>query len=317
MIKEPLHLILGSGPLGQSIAMQLAATGSRVRMVSRKGDIHLPGVETVRADISKSDEAVAVSTGASIIYQCAAPAYQDWSRHFEALQENAIQAAMHAGAVLVVAENLYGYGVAGHLLEGMPLSASTRKGAVRARMTKRLFKAHEAGDIQAVAGRASDFFGPGVRMSALGERFWPQLLKGKTIDWFGDADRLHTFTYLPDFARALITLGSSADMWGRAWHVPSPETLTVRQVTERAATLAGLPQPRLRRTPKLMLRLIGLAIPAAAETVEMEYSWVQDFIMRQDAWNARFGQSATPWDEALLATLAAFRGNANNGSKAT
>jgi nucleoside-diphosphate-sugar epimerase len=303
MTTDTLHVVFGSGPLGQAIAAQLAASGATVRLVSRSGTAQLSGVENVRADLMILEDAAAAATGAAVIYQCAAPAYQNWARDFERLQDNSIQAAMRSGAVLVAAENLYGYGAAGHLHEGLPLAATTRKGALRARLTQRLFQAHQAGDIRTVAGRASDFFGPGVRMSALGDRFWPVLLKGRTIDWFGDPDRLHTFTYLPDFARALITLGTSPDAWGRAWHVPSPETLTVRDVAARATELAGLPQPTFRRTPKLMLRLVGLVVPAAGETVEMGYSWVQDFVMMQDAWDARFGIPATPWDEALQATI--------------
>lgn len=202
--------------------------------------------------------------------------------------------------MLVVAENLYGYGVAGRLSEAMPLSATTRKGAIRARMSHRLFEAHEKGVIRAVSGRAGDFFGPGVRTSSLGDRFWPDLLRGKAVNWFGDPDARHSFTYVPDFVRALIALGAAADSHGRAWHVGSPEVLTPRTIAYRAAALAGASAPKLRRTPKIVLRLVGLAVPAAGEVVEMEYSYAHDFVMAHDDW------TATGWDEALTATIGSW-----------
>jgi nucleoside-diphosphate-sugar epimerase len=301
------HLVFGAGALGIEIARQLAARGTKVRLATRRGDARLPGVEPIRADLADPASAIVAAKGADVIHFCAAPAYHDWARSFPALQEGAIAAARHSDAVLVAAENLYGYGVAGELTEALPLAARTRKGAVRARMSHRLFEAHERGEIRAVSARASDFFGPTVRQSALGERFWPGLLAGKPVDWFGDPDACHSFTYLPDFAAALIALGGARDAWGRAWHVPCPETRTVREVARHAAALARLPPPRLRRTPKLMLRLIGLAIPAAGEMVEMEYAFAEDFVVRQDDWDRRFGQSATAWEDALRETLEAWQ----------
>jgi nucleoside-diphosphate-sugar epimerase len=307
MTAQQTHVVFGAGVLGREVARQLTATGAVVRLVTRSGSAHLPGLEPRAADLSDPAGAIAAAKGADVLYFCAAPPYQDWSRSFMALQEGAIAAARQTGAVLVAAENLYGYGVAGRLTEDLPLTATTRKGAVRARMSHRLFEAHAGGEIRAVSGRASDFFGPGVRMSAIGDRFWPDLLKGKPVNWFGDPDARHSFTYLPDFARALIALGAAEDAHGRAWHVGSPDVLTPRAVATRAASLAGAPAPKLRRTPKLLLRLVGLAIPAAGEMVEMEYSFASDFVMAHDDWTGRFGQTATPWDKALSATLASWQ----------
>ncbi|NJS37756.1 MAG: hypothetical protein HC783_00715 [Rhodobacteraceae bacterium] len=102
-------------------------------------------------DLTSATKAAA---GADVICFCAARAYPNWTKSFYALQEAAIAAARKTGAVLVAAENLYGYGVAGTLHEGLPLTATTCKGAVRARMSKRPFAAHDGDKIRAVFGRA-------------------------------------------------------------------------------------------------------------------------------------------------------------------
>lgn len=178
-----IHVVCGAGVLGREIARQLSTNGATVRLVTRSGTPLIPGVEPVKADLSDPASAMAAAKNADAIYFCAAPPYQDWSRRFMALQDGAIAAARHSGAVLVAAENLYGYGVAGELTEALPLLAKTRKGVVRARMSHRLFEGSAARKIRAFSGRASDFFGPGVRQSSLGDRYWPNLLQGKPISW--------------------------------------------------------------------------------------------------------------------------------------
>ena len=158
----------------------------------------------------------------SAIYHCAAPPYHKWVAAFPALQKAALAAAEATGAVLIASENLYGYGVAGTLTEDMPLTAATRKGALTGAVYREsLLAAHASGRAQCVAGRATDFFGPGVRVSALGERFWPALLAGKPVDWVGDPDARHSFAYLPDLAAAYVTLAQTPSALGRAWHSTS------------------------------------------------------------------------------------------------
>ncbi len=303
------HVVFGAGPLGREVTRQLLEAGATVRLVSRSGSNDLPGAESVAADLIDPASAISAARGADVIYFCAAPAYTEWARTFMALQEGAIAAARQTGAVLVVAENLYGYGVAGELFETMPLSAATSKGGVRARMSHRLFEAHRGEEIRAVSGRASDFFGPEVKQSALGDRFWPELLSGRTINWFGNPDALHSFTYLPDFARALINLGARAEALGRPWHVPSLLPMPLRAFAAHAAKIAGVGDPKIRRTPRAILRAISLFNRDAGELLEMEYSFVRDFVIRDDDWRAAFDVEPTNMEAAIEATIEAWRGS--------
>lgn len=303
----PLHVVIGPGILGQTIATQLCTQGARVRLVSRSGrTAGVAGVETVAADVMVPEQAVRACEGAAVIYQCGAPAYQNWQKEFPVFQDNIIRGAARAGAVLVAAENLYGYGIAGTLTEDLPLTATTRKGRTRALMTRRLFEAHAKGDLRAVAGRAADFLGPNVHVSAMGERLWPRLLDGKPVDWFGNPDVVHSLTYVPDFARALIRLGQEDRMWGRAWHVPSPAPRTPRDVIGQAAAMVGLAAPRIRILPKWLLRGVGMFNPAAGELVEMAYSFDAPFVMDDSAYRGATGETATGWDTALVATLGSW-----------
>ncbi|MEL7098740.1 MAG: NAD-dependent epimerase/dehydratase family protein [Pseudomonadota bacterium] len=308
-IAPGLHVVLGAGPVGQEVAREiLRHAGTKVRLVARSAHVPTQDRLTVmQADLSDRDAAVAACASAKTVTFALAPPYTRWPNLFPTLQANAMAGAQAAEAVLVAVENLYGYGVVGRLTEDVPLSAQTRKGAVRAAMSGTLFAAHRKGQVRAVAARASDLFGPHMAVSALGERVWPNLIAGKPIDWLGDPDALHSFTYLPDFARALVRLGAEDRAWGRAWHVPSPPDLSPRQVITRACELAQTPPTRIRRIPKLMLSALGLVSPLMREVGEMAYQFEGGFQMDWSDWAEMFPDRPTDWDTALTATLKAWR----------
>ncbi|CAM5611514.1 MULTISPECIES: NAD-dependent epimerase/dehydratase family protein [Alphaproteobacteria] len=308
MNSHDLHVVIGQGPVGKAVVSSLLLQGARVRTVTRSSrSARHAGVEVHVGDVSRREDAISACAGATVVYQCAAPPYQSWSMMFPKLQASVLEGSARAGAVLVAAENLYGYGVAGTLDENLPLIATTRKGKVRADLSRQLIEAHQRGDVRTVTGRAADFLGPGVRQSAFGERVWPNLLKGKAIGWFGNADMLHSVTYVPDFAQALIRLGREERAWGRAWHVPSPPALTPREILTRAAEIANAPAPKICRVPRFVLRTIGLFAPAASEVIEMAYSYEAPFIISDKAYTETFGVRATDWDDALTATLESWQ----------
>ena len=304
-----LHVVLGAGPVGRAVAAELLRhDGTRVRLVSRSGggDDRAPRLERAAADLSDPARAVSACAGAVTVTFAAAPAYTRWPEDFPALQEAAIRGTAEAGAVLVAVENLYAYGRAGTLREGAPLAATTRKGRVRAAMSAHLLAAHATGDLRATAGRASDLFGPGMAVSALGERVWPTLLAGGKVGWIGDPDAPHSFTYLPDYARALVRLGAEPAAWGRTWHVPSPPDRSARAILAEAAALAGVAPPRVRRMPGLALWLMARVSPLLREVEEMAYQFEAPFRTDASDFAAAFGQPATPWDAALAETLRAW-----------
>jgi nucleoside-diphosphate-sugar epimerase len=296
------HVVLGAGPVGRAVVTALASRGIEPAVVTRSG-ASVPGATSRRADLADPVQAAAAVDGAAVVFQCAQPPYHRWPEEFPTLQAHAVDAAMSADALLVVAENLYGYGpVDGPISQDLPLSATTRKGAVRAQMWRDLQEAHEGGRLRAVAARASDFFGPGVGDSAVGRRFFGPLARGKVVRVAGDPDRLHTYTFVADFGEALVRLSETPASWGQAWHVPNAPTVTTRAFAEQAAELAGTTL-RLRGTPRWQLRLLGRFVPAVGEIVEMLYEFEKDFVVDHTPYAALLGDHATPLDEALAATL--------------
>src|SRR5919108_4026782 len=189
---------------------ELVAKGKRVRIVSRSGKIAAPsGVEAAAADATDPSATRACCAGASVVYNCTNAPYTAWPEQFPPLQAGVLAGAVAAGAKLVVMENMYMYGPTDGrpLTEDLPYAATSRKGRTRARMAEELLAAHASGTLRVAIGRASDFFGPGVRSSAAGEQIFARGVAGKAAQVIGDPDMPHSYTYVPDIGKGLVILG--------------------------------------------------------------------------------------------------------------
>ncbi|MBC8162294.1 MAG: NAD-dependent epimerase/dehydratase family protein [Roseiflexaceae bacterium] len=304
-----LHVVFGTGPVGRAVIDALARRGKRVRAVNRRGvAVEALGVETVAGDASDAATTTRLSEGAMVVYNCTNPPYTQWPELFPALNRGVLAGAAAAGAKLVVMDNLYMYGPTGGrpLTEDLPYAAKTRKGRVRAQMARELLDAHARGDVRVAIGRASDFFGPGVRDSSFGERVFEPALAGKPVQLIGKPDLPHTASYVPDIGEALVTLGEHDTALGRAWHLPAAETLSTRAFVERVFAAAGQ-KPQVQVAPVLLLRAIGLFNPMLREVAEMGYEFEEPFILDHSAFAQSFGAHVTPLDTAIAATMNWYR----------
>jgi len=304
-----LHVIFGTGPAGTAVMDELLARGARVRMVNLRGEASLPdGVELLAGNAADPAFSTRACEGASVVYQALNPPYTHWSMLFPPLQRGVIQGAAAAGAKLVTLENLYMYGRPGGkpLTEATPYGAHTRKGGVRTAMTIELMQAHEEGKVRTVIGRASDFFGPRVLVSGMGERVFPAALNGQTVQLLGNPDMPHTYTYMPDIGKALVILGERDEALGQAWHLPNPETVSTRRFVEMIFAEIGA-EPRIQVPPKLLLRGTSLFNADLREVMEMLYQFEEPFIVESSKFEAAFGMTATPLEEAIATTVGWYR----------
>jgi nucleoside-diphosphate-sugar epimerase len=303
------HVIFGTGPLGTAVMEAARRAGHRVRMVNRSGKADLPSdVECESADVLTNQGVAAAVSGADCVYQCVNPPYDQWPKLFPPMQRNIIAAAGSVGARVVIGENVYMYGDTNGvpMTEASPYAAVTRKGTVRARMAEEALRLHQEGKVRIVIGRGADFFGPGVLQSSLGERFIGSAVKGNGASLIGNMDMPHSFTYINDFGTALVELSARPESFGSCWHVPTAPPRTQRDVVERVFTLLGTKAVYSAMGP-LMMRLGGLFIPAARETVEMMYQFQKPFIVDSSRIERMFGLTATPFEDALRTTVDWYR----------
>jgi nucleoside-diphosphate-sugar epimerase len=304
---QELHVIFGAGQVGPVLARKLVAAGQQVRLVRRSGKpLDLAGVQLVRAEAADPGAAAEAARGAAVVYHCMNPAYSTavWAAELPRLQESLIAAAGRAGARLVVLDNLYGLGKprGRTLTEALPADPCSRKGEIRARLHGALEAAAARGDVRAVTGRASDFYGPGGVMTQFGDRFWKPALAGKSIGGVVNPETPHTYHFIPDVAAGLAALGLDAEASG-TFMLPCHPAETTRRLVDRFAAALGRPIA-LGRIPPLALRLLAFAVPVLKEVNEMAYQWEERFEVDDSKFRARFGDLTAPRDEAARQTVA-------------
>jgi nucleoside-diphosphate-sugar epimerase len=300
------HVVVGKGPVGSATARLLAAAGHEVVVLSRSGGVSTSAIAHRAVDAADAAALSAAAAGAAAVYNAVNPAYTAWATDWPPVAAALLTAAERSGAVLVTMGNLYGYGrPVGPMTPQSPLAATDTKGRVRARMWLDALAAHEAGRVRVAEARASDFVGPEVPAGASHlMRQLPRLRAGRRAWVIGDPDVPRSWSYLPDVAATLVTLGADERAWGRAWHVPSSPPLSQRQALGDLARAMGRTPPPVTGVPWPALRAAGLAVPLVRELVAVRHQWDGEFVLDWSETTATFGLTATPWEEVVAAAVA-------------
>ena len=301
--------MIGAGPVGSAVTQFLAGDGDDVVVVTRHGSgPQLPGVRRVACDASDLDALLAAAPNATTIYNCANPPYHRWAQDWPPLAAAMLGYAERSGAILAICSNLYGYGpVDGPLSESLPLAATGTKGRVRAQMWLDAKAAHDAGRIKATEVRGSDYICASENSLIGSSRVVPRVLKGKSVSLVGAVDVPHTWTAPADAARLLVTVAADERGWGRAWHVPSNEPRTQRQVVDDLANAAGVPRVKVSSIPPAMVALLGWFSPAIRELKETSYQRDRPFVVDDSAARETFGLEPTPWNDILSEIIEEYR----------
>jgi nucleoside-diphosphate-sugar epimerase len=304
-VSEPmLHVVAGLGAVGRAVVDELVGQGLTVRAVARHPVAGLPPeVEFVEGDLGDPVAARRAMTGAAVVYHTASAAYDRWPELLPPLMRGVLEGAAATGALIVYADNLYAYGpVDEPLTEGLAARATGPNGRVRAALANQLLAAHAAGTVRATIGRASDYYGPWGRQSTAGERLFDPALAGKSTQVLGNPDLPHTFTFLGDFARGLVTLGTHDEAIGEVWHVPSAETLSTREFARLVFEAAGQ-RPKLTVMPSTLLAALALFSPTLRAVKEQQYQREATWVVDHSKFARAFGAEVTPHGEAISTTL--------------
>lgn len=310
-----VHVISGAGPVGSTIAVQLADQGHRVRVLTRSGSgPEHPQIERRSVDVSRADQLVDACTDAVAFYHCIhGSAYnaKTWRAELPGAEQAVLRAAGAVGAVVVFPESLYAYGpVDRPMTEDMPREASTGKLGVRTE----LLRARDASPTPTVSVAASDFFGPRVRNAHAGERMVPTILAGRTMRVLASLDQPHSFTYVPDLAAAMIRAAGREDLWNSFLHAPTAPAVTQRQLVQTFAAAAGVPTPKMSVIPVGVLRAAGLVSGDMRELAETAYMFQRRFELDSTASERRLELSPTSVEVAAQATVDWWRATTRDSS---
>lgn len=304
-----VHTILGAnGVIGRELSRRLPSQGIRVRQVGRSPRPVNDGDDVVAADLLDARATADAVAGSAVAYLLAGLKYDTkvWQAQWPTVMRNAIDACRRHGTALVFFDNVYAYGrVDGPMTEETPYNPCSRKGEVRAHIATMLMEDVRRGELHAMIVRAADFYGPGAALSVVQATVVDRLRAGKSPQWIGDPDALHTFTYTPDAARTLARLGSTSSAYGQVWHaLTSKEAMTGTTFTRIACGVAGRPHA-LQVAPRWMLRLMGVFVPVLRENMEMLYQFEHPYQFDSSKVERAFGLTATPYRDGITAMLQA------------
>lgn len=303
--------ILGAnGRVANEVAKAYLNAGHDVIAITRDGKARgLSGqVEFRAADALKPGALAAATAGADLIFNGLNPLYHEWEEKAVPMAREVV-AAMRANRIpQLFIGNVYNFGRTIH--EGMreddAFSADVRKGALRNEMEGLFRTAAETEGLKTIILRAGDFFGGSGTGSWFDLAIADKVDKG-TFTWPGPMGRVHAFAYLPDLARAFVTLGEAIDTlpafdtYHFEGHAVTGATFkaAMERATGRSLKTAGFPW--------WLIRIAGTVKPIMRELARMSYLWDVAHSLDGTKFRDRFGAPVTtPLDAAIAESLAAL-----------
>ena len=306
ILKNELHVVFGaSGNSGSAIIRELVRRKFNVRGINRSGKANVPDiVEVLKADIFDEEASKLAIEGATVIYNCINIPYSKWGDDLVNLTKKFIKLVSKSKAKVIIVDDLYMYGSKYDepLREDMETLAQSKKGKIRSEIANLYLQAHKEGRINVTICRASDFYGPGVINSQMGERVISNVLQGKKVSVLFNLDAPHTFSFVDDYAKAVVSLTEHDDAFGQVWHIPAAEPITQREFLKIAYEEANK-SPKISSLSGKMYNFIALFIPILKEIKELSYQFEKPFIMDHSKYKKKFGLNVTPHREAIRSTL--------------
>lgn len=306
-----MYTILGAGgSVSKELAKLLTRRNLPFRAVSRRGAA-LPGAtENRRADLLHPEQTAESVAGSSVVFLLAGLKYDHklWADEWPRIMDNTVDACKRAGASLVFFDNVYMYGkVQGAMTEDTPYHPTSKKGEVRARIAMKLVNAMKDGQLKTIIARAADFYGPDAKYGIPNTLIFEPFSKGSKATCLVSDALQHSYTYVPDCARALMTLAETPSALNQVWHLPtSPHPLTAREFVVAAADAMGVP-PKYRVISKGMVKIIGWFNPMIGEVHEMLYQNDSPYLFDSSKFARAFGFSGTPYVDGIRETAASYQ----------
>jgi nucleoside-diphosphate-sugar epimerase len=303
--------IIGYGTVGSAVGKLLLARGESVRIAQRNAPPILPANALfVACDMldARSIKNV-VATSERIVVALAFP-YDSrvWRKAWPKAMRNLVAACDGTGTRVVFVDNLYQLGPQkGPRREDMALTKKGRKPRILAEATRIWRKAADSGRIRMTALRCPDFYGPGVSASHLGPSALGRLAAGQSALLMIPPDMPHDFAYVPDIARAVVTLLDAKDgVDGEVWNMPCAPTKTPREIIALGAAALGV-KPRVTAIAFWLLAPMGLFWRFASEVRDVGFTWTKPFQVDATKFKTRFWSDVTPYEAGAAATARSFK----------
>jgi nucleoside-diphosphate-sugar epimerase len=305
-------VVLGAnGVVGTSLLEDLSKKGfTNIFATSRSfKDNKVKNITYCKSDLLNKDDVEIVLENAKLAYLTVGLPYniKIWKEQWPIIIDNVIHACIKNNTKLVFFDTVYSYGkVDGVMTEESPLNAVSEKGKLRIFMENKIKNSAKDG-LKYVIAKSADFYGPFTTNSLMYVACLENILKNKKPYWLGSLDKLHSYTYVPDAIKAMVTLGIDPRADNQVWHLPTKSpALTGREYI-------GLMNKILERKKspmavnKFMLKILSLFDPLVKELPEVFYQNDSDYVFSSAKYDSAFGDvKTTEYEEGLKKMIESF-----------
>ena len=308
-----MQTILGSGgSIGTDLAKALQQYTDKIKLVSRN-PVKVNDTDILQsADLTDSKSLEKAVEGSSICYVTIGFEYnlKVWQQQWLSFIKNAVDACIKYNSKLVFFDNVYAIGKDNikHITENSAISPSSKKGEIRAEVDRFIIERIEKGNPEIIIARSPDFFGPEKKNNSLMMNLiYDNLIKGKTAQWFGNADVIHSMGFTPDLAKGTALLGNSPDAYNQIWNLPvDKNALTGREWVKLFADELKT-SDKVKVIPEIVIKLLGIFVPVLREMPEMIYQFENQFYFDSSKFISRFNFEPTKNKEAVRLTIEKLR----------
>lgn len=303
-----MQTILGSGgPVANHLARELKNYPGRIRLVSRNPHKVNETDELFPADLTNREMVSKAVAGSKVVYLTVGLPYNSkiWQRDWPVVMQNVIDACLEHQSRLVFFDNVYAYSPdeVCRMTEDSLKAPATRKGKVRAGLLNMIFSAIEAKGLQALVARSADFYGKDVKSGFLNIGVIDKLKKGSKAMWQSDAGKIHSFTFVPDAAKAVAILGNTPEVFNQEWHLPtSAQKWTGKDFINQVALQLNV-KPKYYILNKTMISLLAIFSTTIRELKEMQYQNDRDYFFDSSKFEKRFSFTPTSYEGGIKESL--------------
>ncbi|MGJ1261099.1 NAD-dependent epimerase/dehydratase family protein [Sphingobacterium spiritivorum] len=304
-----MQTILGAGgDIGNLLAKELKQFTEKIRLVARHPRQVNGDDELVAADLLDPRAVSDAVEGSEIVYLTVGLKYdlRVWKAQWPVIIHHVVDACIQHNSKLVFFDNVYMYEkeAIANMTEDSRMVPPSDKGAVRLEVVRHIFEAIHTKNLKAVIARSADFYGPGSKNGILNMLVLNAVAKGKKANWQANPHKIHSFTYIPDAARATAILGNTESAYNQVWHLPtSSERLSGHQFVELANNIKNQ-KGSYRVLSPFILSIGGLFDRTIKELKEMQYQNDRDYFFNSDRFCDAFGFTPTSYRDGIAETLA-------------
>ena len=301
------QIILGSGgTIGTLLAKDLKKYTNTIRLFSRNPKKINEDDILISGNLLDKEQTIKALQDIDVAYLLVGLEYNTkvWERDFLKIVQNVIQACKTHQTTLVFFDNVYMYDPEyfQNLSEYTPTKIVSKKGAVRVGISNLLHKEIKNNDINVLIVRSADFYGFNIKNSMFNEVVINRILSGKKANWFLDANKKHSLTFVEDASKATAMLGNINSAYNQVWHLPTDVAYTANELVRKISTITGKPA-KIQVASRLMITILGWFIPAVKETKELLYQYDRDYEFTSNKIFNSFGIKPTSIDDGLTKIL--------------